>query len=335
MTQPLCPMTLGEILDRTFKIYRSRFLVFAVVAAIHVVAIELIHAGDFYWLHLSSLVHPPRQPGIFLWRFIVGLAFYHLSSLVGLTLEPALIKLASASILGDRCSITDSLRLVANRWRGYLGVASAKLLVQLVAPEVLATSLAIVELLIADFTGHWGGDARWEGYVAVATWLAVGIGLFLWVGACTSLTVPASALETLRAFPSLRRSWTLTKGTRARICLTWLAVYVSLWILTYGLEFLLGQTMYFAGQTLHIAATMRSLYNPAVFLLSTAIYAILGPIYPIAVTLFYYDQRIRLEGYDIERMMAAAGLNPTAPPAPGAPVSDAQIAPPGTPEAQA
>jgi hypothetical protein len=30
--------------------------------------------------------------------------------------------------------------------------------------------------------------------------------------------------------------------------------------------------------------------------------------HPIALTLFYYDQRIRLEGYDIERMMDAAGL---------------------------
>jgi len=32
------------------------------------------------------------------------------------------------------------------------------------------------------------------------------------------------------------------------------------------------------------------------------------PLYPIAVTLIYYDQRIRLEGYDIERMMQNAGL---------------------------
>jgi len=29
----------------------------------------------------------------------------------------------------------------------------------------------------------------------------------------------------------------------------------------------------------------------------------------IALTLFYYDQRIRHEGYDIERMMEAAGFN--------------------------
>ena len=41
---------------------------------------------------------------------------------------------------------------------------------------------------------------------------------------------------------------------------------------------------------------------------------LIGPLYPIAITLFYYDQRIRKEGYDIEHMMDAAGLNaPVAP----------------------
>ncbi len=40
-----------------------------------------------------------------------------------------------------------------------------------------------------------------------------------------------------------------------------------------------------------------------------------GPLYPIAVTLFYYDQRIRREEYDIERMMETAGLNLSSAPA--------------------
>jgi hypothetical protein len=38
--------------------------------------------------------------------------------------------------------------------------------------------------------------------------------------------------------------------------------------------------------------------------------ALIGPIYSIGLTLFYYDQRIRKEGYDIEWMMQAAGLVP-------------------------
>jgi len=35
---------------------------------------------------------------------------------------------------------------------------------------------------------------------------------------------------------------------------------------------------------------------------------LITPIYGIGLTLLYYDQRIRLEGYDIERMMEEAGM---------------------------
>jgi hypothetical protein len=46
--------------------------------------------------------------------------------------------------------------------------------------------------------------------------------------------------------------------------------------------------------------------------MNTALAAAFGPIYPIALTLFYYDQRIRKEGFDIERLMESAGLNANA-----------------------
>jgi hypothetical protein len=38
-----------------------------------------------------------------------------------------------------------------------------------------------------------------------------------------------------------------------------------------------------------------------------------GPIYATGFTLFYYDQRVRKEGYDIERMMQAAGMSQPTP----------------------
>jgi hypothetical protein len=34
-----------------------------------------------------------------------------------------------------------------------------------------------------------------------------------------------------------------------------------------------------------------------------------APLFPIAITLIYYDQRIRLEGFDIEWMMDLAGMS--------------------------
>lgn len=43
---------------------------------------------------------------------------------------------------------------------------------------------------------------------------------------------------------------------------------------------------------------------------------------PIAFTLFYYDQRIRREGFDIEMMMKSAGLNsPATLPVAGSPAT--------------
>jgi hypothetical protein len=39
-----------------------------------------------------------------------------------------------------------------------------------------------------------------------------------------------------------------------------------------------------------------------------AVQALTRPVYGIALMLFYYDQRIRQEGFDIEWMMLKAGL---------------------------
>jgi hypothetical protein len=50
----------------------------------------------------------------------------------------------------------------------------------------------------------------------------------------------------------------------------------------------------------------------------------LSPIGAAGVTLFYYDQRVRKEGYDIEWMMQAAGL--TVPNPPAAPASSEAVA---------
>jgi hypothetical protein len=89
------------------------------------------------------------------------------------------------------------------------------------------------------------------------------------------------------------------------------AIWAASWALSWSLEFLLGQLMLLTGNLLDLADTMRTLYTPAVFLLVSAIYAVLGPVFAIAITLFYYDQRIRREAYEVVRMMECAGLNST------------------------
>jgi len=323
MIPALRPMNLGEILDRTFQIYRSRFLAFVAIAAIPALTMRLVHIADNSWLHLHSLVHPFRQPGIFLWDFAVGLAFYHFAALFGLFFEPALIKLSSCSMLSEEFSPFAAIRFVAARWRSYLWIAILKLFVELVIPELVATGLAIGAGAVANAAGGFDGNLIWPALLIVALWLLVGFGLFLWAGACLSLAVPVAALEYLVGSKSLRRSWGLTRGSRGRIWLVWQLIFISSWFSSWGLQRSLWYLASLLSEGSHLMVTMRALYIAAIYLSMTVLAAVIGPIYPIAVTLFYYDQRIRHEGYDIEQMMAVAGLNTTALPSADAPANPA------------
>jgi hypothetical protein len=319
MTELLRPMNLGEIFDRTFQIYRSRFLAFVAILAIPVLAMELADVVNRAWPHPQSLFHPSGRPGAFMWSFAVGLGYYPLACVLFLLIEPALVKLASRSILGEECSIAFSLRFVGARWRDYLWIGFLMMIACLVIPGLVYVGLAVG----TNASGLLARESRLVIQLATIIFKLVGWILFLWMVACLSLAIPVSALENLVGLKALRRSWVLTKGTRARICFIALAVYASLWALTWVQQVSLGQLLYFIGGALHLADAMRNLYGPGNYVLGMAIYAMIGPIFPIAITLFYYDQRIRREGYDIERMMHEAGLIASAPP----PVGESPIAP--------
>jgi hypothetical protein len=315
MTPNLRPMSLGEILDRTLQIYRARFLLFATAGAFPAVAMQSIYFVDGAWIHVHNLVHPARSSMV-LWNLVVSLGFYHISLFVGLLIQPAYVKLASSSLLKERCSIASSLRFAAARWPTYLWTAVLKLLGTMIGSELLVGGLTIGALYLLDAAGEMDGT----GNLAIGLTLALAImfcfSLFLWLSACFAFAIPDAAFEGLTAFKAMRRSWTLTRGSRGRIAFTWLMVFAISWIVGGGIQLLLRWIAYFLGNGAHPVALVRVAYIPVSYIVSTAFVAVIGPIYPIAITLFYYDQRIRHEGYDIEQMIEAAGLNSTIAPAP-------------------
>jgi hypothetical protein len=65
-------------------------------------------------------------------------------------------------------------------------------------------------------------------------------------------------------------------------------------------------TLVYAGR--QYAGFNPQVYTVVAYFFYAVIGAVVGPLYPIAVTLFYYDQRSRKEGFDVEIMMEAAGL---------------------------
>jgi len=129
-----------------------------------------------------------------------------------------------------------------------------------------------------------------------------------WLGAGLSLSFAAATIENFGGLKALRRSWVLSRGRKWPIQLTWIAVFLSYYLLSYISQATPQWGWLYAWRAFHPNLS-RGLYTAGYYALCEAPGSLLGPIFPIVATLFYYDQRIRKEGYDIERMMDAARLN--------------------------
>jgi hypothetical protein len=299
MQAALRPMNLGEILDKTFAVYRKGFWPFVGVAALLTTAIYGM-ALPFEWPFKYSLAR--------YWNFYTSLGYYDVCILIVLAAFPAFVQVTSASLIGGRVSAHAALRSVCASWRGYLSVAILELLGGLVIPEVLY----LASLVEVNFALHKIGPvtARTTPPTAllVAIPVAVTVVLVMWILTCLAFSEPIAAIERVYGLRALRRSWSLTKKRRWRILLYCLTVAVVGWILVATLELLTGLLFSSLYGSQHFGVTDTQIYAASCFLLQFLMTVVVLPILPIAVTLFYFDQRVRLEGYDVERMMEAAGL---------------------------
>jgi len=125
-----------------------------------------------------------------------------------------------------------------------------------------------------------------------------------------SLAIPSAVVEDLGVRKSMRRSKNLATGRIGRIFLLFLLMYaLSLVaaVITTPLAFILARSP----TTEHYV--VQGIIQ-AVSFLSTAL---VGPIAAIGLCLFYFDERVRREGFDIEMLLRGASLP--------APIDDAAI----------
>jgi hypothetical protein len=315
MLAALRPMNLGEILDRTFEIYRKRFLLFAGIAALPATAMFVVHSVDLVWLHVSSLNEPYRQLGFFLWSSVISLAYYQASEFLWTMALPAYVVASSKAIFGESTSkstsIWVSLQFIAARWRAYLWIACLAICAEFIIPEMLAVGTMLGTAFVLGKLGLSETGFLLVGAIALLP-IAGGLLLSFWVLACIAFAVPAAAVEDLNGIKAFRRSWTLTKGSRGRIIFAWLAVVISSGALSLVVASLLRVLVDTCYYNWHWYWFNMLLYQRARYALSAVIVSCIGPVYPIALTLLYYDQRVRKEGFDVQMLMETAGLEPGA-----------------------
>jgi uncharacterized membrane protein len=319
MTTQLRPLALGEILDRTAELYRNNFLLFAGIAAIFSAAMLLV---ELISLGVLNLLGYPNVQGARLWAVGGVVVAEALAIMLMAGLAVAANNRAVAWVhLGETATIRAASQSIVPRLGRYLWVMTLTFLRAWspLAVFYIVFYAIVFSLLPAGFFAHPGvvpntppPDPSKAIHAAIAMLilapLMLGSAVYgTWMFLRYSLAMPASVVENLPAAQALKRSVHLSKGSRGRI--------LVLGLLVYAVRMLLGVIL---GMPYMIVVFKHAGQLPSLLWMAEAQFAgfvtntLIGPIYATGLTLFYYDQRVRKEGFDIEWMMHQAGLNPDA-----------------------
>jgi membrane-anchored glycerophosphoryl diester phosphodiesterase (GDPDase) len=317
MDEPLHPSSLSEILDRTAQIYRSRFLVFLGISVFPTAALLVVGGGVALALvRVGSLGNDAKSlmmAGVA--AVVVGmlalLAVPFLGGISALAMA-AMNHASSRAFLGQASTIRESYKAVWKRGWRYFGLFVFEIILTWVIPIAVWFGLTIFSAVLIPLAVAAGVDASGGGLLVLAGFLVV-CGLVVygcWISIRMSLAFPATVVEQIGVWDGLKRSSALTNGSKGRIFLLYLLGAALNWILSFAITIplLIVMSLVPAANSPQHAETAGMIVLVVFYGGGFAVQAFTRPVYGIALMLFYYDQRIRQEAFDIEWMMLKAGL---------------------------
>jgi hypothetical protein len=280
----LRPLGVGDVLDRTFNVYRSRPLLFIGLSAIwflllvlvFIVLAVVVFAGTF-----AAVARQTASPDQLAGAAVGIVAFVIVAVIVAIVLFSAqsgsLAHAAARRYLGKDVGIGESFRAGLSA-AGRLFIAGLLIFLALV---LVWAALFMVAGITQQFLAF-----------ALATIVAVVVTAYL---ACSWLVAPVIVvIEKMGPIAALGRSWRLSSGHRWRI----FGIQVLLVILNLVLSILIAGL--FGG---FAAAGVNNVVQSLINLASTIVWA---PVQWIAFTVLYYDLRVRKEAFDLQ--LAAESL---------------------------
>ncbi len=279
-TLELRPLGIGEILDRAIRLYRHKFLDF--IGIIAIVQVPLTVLSLLLTVITTNWVGVVEDPSL-AYREVYPtlLASYGVSILVGIFSLILLQGVATAAMtraiadiyLGRTTSIGEAYRRVGSSWKSLVG---AILLMMLII-------FGFYILLIIPCLG----------------WVAAPGPLIFIMTCVMPLIAPVVVLEKLGAKAAIRRAWELARRRFWWVLgfmgilylLSWVINAGPAYIITLALRTLLGDQVGYGAQMM-----IQTVSQSLTALVSGLLYL---PLQLSAVTLLYFDLRVRTEGFDL------------------------------------
>lgn len=300
-TSELRPLSLGQLLDRTFTLYRHNFWLFVGIMAIPS-AFSVPFNMEFLSLRNAGVPVRP-SPTVVGGTFLLALAFFCLFWILYSLAIGATTYAVSDVYLGRQATVRDSYRKVRTKfWRivgVVLNVALRMIGISVVGAIAVGIVIAMSSLIVRGQAG--GSMVRIIfAVIFVLSYLAL-MALFAAWSLRYAVSISALLLEDLRVLAAIRRSIQLTRGRKWQI---FAAALLSL-IVGYA-----GVVVFQAPLFLAMMVSGQSGYLPKwQIFVSSAIGALGGaitmPLLMIVLVLCYYDTRVRKEAFDLQFMMSA------------------------------
>lgn len=288
----LRPLSLGEILDRTFTLYRRNFLLFLGVAALPHLLVLVLNLSQTIVLPTVGRQAPTANSQLYAGGAL-GIVALVARLLAYMFSQGGTVYVVSELYLGRPIGIGQSF----GRLRGELGNLFGVLFLN---------GLLVFGAPVACFIGAVVGGA--PALVLLGFVLLIFPGFYF---ACRLLVcVPAALLENIGPRTSLERSFTLTKDNALRAFI----IYVLYLILLYAASGLLSWPFIFGVASAQKDPVMLRSWLSLTQVGAFAAEVLVSPVLTIAAAVYYFDLRVRKEAFDLQFMM-----NPGGPIAPGAP----------------
>lgn len=319
LSQVLQPRSIGDILDTTIRLYRWHFgLYFGIVMIVQ--AVVFVASQVFQvpmYLLKKRLTMPGADPSEHLPEILMlgvpmgfGLVLLVVVALVGYQFSTGgLVVAVSETFLGRRITIGDAYRAVVSHFWSLFGAGLLSFLAQF---AIAMGGVVLIAILV-------GIGTALDNAVVVAFAVLMGIGVLgvallatLYVLLSFLLAPQVVMLEHGMAVESLRRSWELMRVRGAGGFLTnnvfragviLLIVFVIQMVVTVIVQMPVWIVMAVLAaqnsEAFMAAGTMPLWLQIPSQLIQSVAGALVMPVGIVALILFYYDIRIRFEGFDL------------------------------------
>ena len=315
------PRTFGEILDRTFQLLRSNLRLFLAIVSVPVGALLALYVIMFGGLALSgALAHPVKTsvpwPGFGGFFAAALIACIPVMMVFALFLAAACYAAAEADA-GVKVTFREAYGLAWRQKGRHIGLLFWIYFRAFFPALIVFGLMASIGGLFSFTPVLHPGPALFLLPLGMLLYFAAyvyGIVVVLRL----SLAFPACVVEGVTARVAMQRSSLLTQGAKGRIFLMLLVIHVICYV--FFLAFYLISAVLIAigvflsiTMHLHLAPPWSfiglGLAGVCVAIVMFLAIALTWSGLTTAIAVLYNDQRVRKEGYDIERMMHAAGLS--------------------------